>query len=298
MTAPIIRFDAVTKAYRFFSLEPLSFALEPGQVLGLVGPNGAGKSTTMRLLMGFVQPDAGEVRVLGHSMARDAALAKQDIGFIADDMRMFNNASLGWHMGFMASMYPGWDPRYAADLLRRFGLHPEQYGRQLSRGEHMKALLLLTLARRPRLIVLDEPTSGLDPVARHEVLGELMQVLKDEDRSILFSSHNTVDVERVCDQIAFIDRGRLVDLRDKESFLERWRRLQLDVPPGIELPRLQGVVEQTVQGHAATVITRDFQPRMPLVYEQVGARVHSVQRMSLDEIFVASVMHSREEGAR
>jgi len=297
MTVPAIRFGGAAKAYRFFRLEPLSFELEPGQVLGLVGPNGAGKSTPIRLLMGLIQPDAGTVELFGHSMANEAAVAKQTVGYVADDMRLYNNATLAWHMEFMASLYPRWDARYAADLVARFNLHPEQYGKQLSRGEQMKALILLMLARHPRLIVLDEPTSGLDPVARHEVLNELMQVLKEEDRSILFSSHNTIDVERICDQIAFIDRGRLVDLRDKESFLERWRRLQLDVADGFALPRLEGVVEQTVRGRTASVITQAFTPELPLTYERLGARVHSVQRLSLEEIFVASVMANRQEAA-
>jgi len=298
MTVPALRFCNVAKAYRFFRLEPLDLELEPGQVLGLVGPNGAGKSTTIRLLMGLVQPDAGTVEVFGQSMAREAALAKQSVGYVADDMRLYNNATLAWHMEFMSTLYPRWDARYAAQLVERFNLHPEQHGRQLSRGEQMKALILLVLARHPRLIVLDEPTSGLDPVARHEVLNELMQVLKEEDRSILFSSHNTIDVERICDQIAFIDRGRLVDLRDKESFLERWRRLQLDVADGFALPKLAGVVDQTVRGRTASVVTQAFDPELPLTYERLGARVHSVQRLSLEEIFVASVMASRAEGTR
>jgi len=298
MTVPAIRFENVTKSFRFFSLKPLSFELEPGQVLGLVGPNGAGKSTTIRLLMGLVQPDSGSVQVFGRSMSTESAKAKESVAFVADDMRLFNNATLAWHLEFMASMFPRWDARYAADLVKRFNLHPEQHGKQLSRGEQMKALIVLCLARHPRLIVLDEPTSGLDPVARHEVLNELMQVLKEEDRSILFSSHNTVDVERICDQIAFIDRGTLVDARDKETFLERWRRVQLDVGEGASLPKLAGVVEQTVHGRTANVITQEFTPELPLAYERLGARVHSVQRMSLEEIFVASVLASREEGAR
>ncbi|MET0291108.1 MAG: ABC transporter ATP-binding protein [Steroidobacteraceae bacterium] len=294
MNVPAIRFEAVTRAYRFFRLQPMSFELEAGQVLGLVGPNGAGKSTTIRLLMGLVQPDAGEVFALGHSMRREAAAAKADIGFVSDDMRLFGNASLGWHLAFMATLYPRWDERYARDLMKRFNLHTEQLPKQLSRGEHLKALLMLTLARHPRLIVLDEPTSGLDPVARHEMLVELMQVLKEEDRSILFSSHNTLDVERICDQIAFIDRGRLVDLRDKESFLESWRRVQVNVPEGVVLPSLPGVVEQKVEGRTATLVTRDFRPDLPAALGSAGAQVHSVQRLSLEEIFVTTVMSSRE----
>ena len=96
------------------------------------------------------------------------------------------------------------------------------------------------LARRPRLLVLDEPTSGLDPVARHEALAELMEVLKDDERSILFSSHNTLDVEQISDQITFIDRGRIVDSNDKEVFLDRWRRLSLDVARERAAPRAAG----------------------------------------------------------
>ena len=95
-------------------------------------------------------------------------------------------------------------------------------------------MLLLVLARRPRLLVLDEPTTGLDPVARHEMLAELMDVLRDERRAILFSSHNTQDVEQISDQITFIDRGRIIDSSDKETFLDRWRRLHLDVPSGVD----------------------------------------------------------------
>src|SRR5512140_3468475 len=124
MTVSAIRFEGVTKTYPFFRLAPLSFELPPGQVLGLVGPNGAGKSTTIRLLMGFIQPDAGAVEAFGHSMARDSALAKASIGYVADDMRMYNNATLDWHMRFMASVFPRWDARYAADLVKRFNLHP------------------------------------------------------------------------------------------------------------------------------------------------------------------------------
>ena len=94
-------------------------------------------------------------------------------------------------------------------------------------------MLLLVLARRPRLLMLDEPTTGLDPVARHEVLRELTDVMRDDRRSVLFSSHNTQDVEQISDQITFIDRGRIIDSRDKETFLDRWRRIRVELPSGI-----------------------------------------------------------------
>ena len=250
----------VRKAFRFFTLEDLSLDLEPGQIMGFVGPNGAGKSTTIRLLTGLLAPDAGEIRVLGHAMPEGQALAKRDIGFVSDEMRLFGHATLGWHMQFVASIYPGWDAQYAKTLVKRFNLRPEQNVSGLSSGEHVKAVLLLALARRPRLLILDEPTSGLDPVARHELLSEFMDVLRDEDRSILFSSHNTVDVERISDRITFIDRGRLVDSSDKEDFLERWRRIQLQLPAGATLPDLPHVVSRVVDGQFVTLTTNRFSP--------------------------------------
>ncbi len=121
-------------------------------------------------MTGLLAPDAGEIRVLGHAMPEDQAIAKRDIGFVSDDMRLFGHATLGWHMKFVASIYPGWDAQYAKTLVKRFNLRPEQNVSGLSSGEHVKAVLLLALARRPRLLILDEPTSGLDPVARHELL--------------------------------------------------------------------------------------------------------------------------------
>ena len=231
MNTPAVKFDGVEKSYPYFKLS-VGLEVPRGSIVGFVGPNGAGKSTTIRILMGLVHQDCGEVRVLDHPMPAEQADAKRDIGFASEDMKLYGYATLAWHMGFIESIYPGWDPAYAESLLCRFDLRPQQKIKGLSHGQSVKAALLLVLARRPRLLVLDEPTAGLDPVARHEVLAELMEVLADEDRTILFSSHNTLDIEQISDQITFIDRGRIIDSRDKETFLDRWRRVRLEVPEG------------------------------------------------------------------
>jgi ABC-2 type transport system ATP-binding protein len=296
--APIVEMRNVSRKYRFFTLDDISLELAAGQIMGLVGPNGAGKSTTIRILMGLVKPDRGEVRLFGHSMQTEQAIAKRNVGYVSDDMRLFGHATLEWHMKFVASIYPGWDAAYAASLLERFNLKPAQAIRGLSSGEHVKALLLLALARRPKLLVLDEPTTGLDPVARYELLTELMDVLKDESRSILFSSHNTADVERISDRITFIDRGRIVDSNDKEAFLDNWRRLRLDVPDGVTLPVPDGVVDASATARVATVTTRRYAPELHELYRNAGAVVQEVQRMTLEEIFVANVMASRKERVR
>jgi ABC-2 type transport system ATP-binding protein len=286
-----IEMRGVRKAYRFFTLDDVSLDVEPGQVVGFVGPNGAGKSTTLRLAMGMIAPDAGEIRVLGHEIPAAQAAAKRDVGFVSAEMRLLPHATLGWHMEFMRSIYPEWDGGYAAALVKRFNLRGEQNARSLSTGEHVKASLLLALARRPRLLILDEPTTGLDPVARHEVISEFMDVLRDESRSILFSSHNTVDVERISDRITFIDRGRIVDSANKEDFLDRWRRIQVQLPPGAVLPELPNIVHRETDGHFVTLTTNRFSEGLQKL---IGPHVTHVQRMNLEEIFVANVMHHRE----
>jgi ABC-2 type transport system ATP-binding protein len=290
-----VELSGVSKKYRYFTLEDIHLKLPRGQIMGFIGPNGAGKSTTIRILMGLVHQDAGEVRVLGHRMPAEQVAAKWDIGFASEDMRLYDSMALDWHMSFMQSIYPNWDASYAQILLKRFGLRAEQKMKGFSHGQRVKAALLLVLARKPQLLVLDEPTTGLDPVARHEILRELTGVMADEGRSILFSSHNTQDVEQISDQITFIDRGRIIDSMDKETYLDRWRRLRLEVPLGVELPPLPGIVGVQRQGRLAVATSNAFVPDLAHAYEYTGVRVQSIESMTLEEIFVANVEHSREE---
>jgi ABC-2 type transport system ATP-binding protein len=289
-----VHFEAVSKQYPLFKLDNIDLELPAGSVMGFIGANGAGKSTTIRILMGLVHHDKGHVKVLGHSMPAEQAAAKLDIGFVSEDMRLYGAASLTWHMEFVRSMYPRWDQLYAETLLRRFDLKPQQRIKGLSHGQRVKAALLLALARRPRLLVLDEPTTGLDPVARHEVLGELMAVLADEERTILFSSHNTQDVEQISDHITFIDRGRILDSDDKETFLDRWRRLRLVLPEDTALPHLPGVINVGGSSRLPVLTTNRFDPAMLSVCQDLGATVQAIDSMTLEEIFVTSVQYRRE----
>lgn len=290
-----VEMTGVGKAYQFFSLEGIDLRVPRGEIMGLIGPNGAGKSTTIRILMGLVHQEAGDVRVLGHRMPAEQVAAKWEIGFASEDMRLYDAMTVGWHLSFMQSIFPTWDAPYAQLLLKRFGLRAEQKVKGLSHGQRVKAALLLVLARKPKLLVLDEPTTGLDPVARHEILRELTEVMRDEGRSVLFSSHHTQDIEQISDQITFIDRGRIIDSMDKEMYLDRWRRLRLEVPQGVELPALPGVIDVRQEGRLAIATSNAFRSDLANAYENSGARVQGIETMTLEEIFVANVEHSREE---
>ncbi len=260
MTDLAIDLNGVGKSYRYFTLDNIQLQVPSGTIMGLIGPNGAGKSTTIRILMGLLHQDCGEVRVLGHRMPAEQVAAKWDIGFASDDMRLYESLTLGWHMNFIQSIYPKWDAAYAKLLLKRFGLHAEQKIKGFSHGQRTNATLLLILARRPKLLVLDEPTTGLDPVARHEILRELTDVMADENRTILFSSHNTQDVEQISDRITFIDRGHIIDSMDKEAYMDRWRRLRLEIPAGVEMPALPGIIGIKRSGRLAVAISNEFVP--------------------------------------
>jgi ABC-2 type transport system ATP-binding protein len=281
--------SGIHKRYPHFELRDIDLSLAEGQIMGLVGVNGAGKTTLLRILTGLARPDSGSVRVLGHDMPGGQVAAKRDIGFAAEDMRLYKNFSLRWHMDLVRAIYPQWDEAYANELLRRFDLRAEQKLCGYSHGQRVKALLMLNLARRPRLLLLDEPTTGLDPVARAEVLDALADVLRDEARSVLFSSHNTHDVERLADTISFLHGGRLLASHDKDTFLDEWRRILCQgewTPDPREWPELAAVRRN---GSMLELKVRGFDEDLPQRLQAKGLVVQSLHPMNLEDIFVTTV---------
>jgi len=288
MTASI-SLRGVQKKYADFALQDIDLELPEGQIMGLVGVNGAGKSTLLRILMGLIKADSGEVEIRGHRLPDEQVAAKRDIGYASEDMRLYKGKTLRWHMDFIRSIYPGWDEAYAAELLQRFDLRSHQAMLGFSHGQRVKALLLLILARRPKLLLLDEPTTGLDPVARSEVLGALAEVLRDEDRSVLFSSHNTGDVEQLSDSITFIHQGRLVASQDKESFLDNWRRVICQGTWQDSLGALPGVASARNNGSIIELKVGQFSEEILQRLRHLGLTVKSVEPMNLEDIFVTSI---------
>lgn len=291
---PVIQMSAVSKHYPHFQLQGLNLTLPAGEIMGLVGVNGAGKSTTIRILLGLIQADQGEVDVLGYRLPQQQVAAKRQIGYASEDMRLYKTKDLQWHMDFIASIFPAWDPVYASHLLQKFNLRADQPIAGFSHGQRVKASLLLLLARRPDLLILDEPTTGLDPVARTEVLEELAEILRDEQRSVLFSSHNTHDVEQLSDTITFLHDGRLLASQDTESFLNNWRCIRCQ--GAIETSNIQfpNLVEVRRNGSIINLKVDNFREESLAALKAQGLELLDVARMSLEEIFIASV----RKGAR
>ena len=244
--------------------------------------------------MGLITPEKGSVSVLGHQIPQQQTLAKANIGFVSEDMRLYKNATLGWHMNLIQQIFPDqWDNQYAKNLLSKFDLNCDQKLKGMSHGQRVKSNLLLMFARKPKLLIFDEPTTGLDPVARKEVLNEMMVVLNDEERSILFSSHNTHDIEQLSDQITFVDRGSIVSSNDKESFIENWRRIRLHTDSNHKISINRHIKEVVQQGRNTTLTVYQYDQSMLSQWTNQGATVKQVEYMSLEEIFVAEVEAKR-----
>ncbi|HEX7814024.1 ABC transporter ATP-binding protein [Dyella sp.] len=284
-----IALHGVRKQYGEFALHDVALTLPLGQVMGLVGVNGAGKSTLMRLLVGLVRADSGTVDVLGKPMPDAQVEVKQQIGYASDDIRLYRGQSLRWHMDLIGQIYPAWDETYAQDLLSRFDLRASQKLGGFSHGQRVKALLLLIFARHPRLLLLDEPTTGLDPVARAEVLGALADVLRDEERSVLFSSHNTADIEQLADSITFLHGGRVVASDDRESFLDRWRRILCRGSIDTWLGEDPGIASIRESAPFIEIKTHAFDESFLHGLRHRGLEIVSVEPMALEDIFVTTV---------
>ena len=295
MNPMAIEVEGLCKSYRFFDLQNIALRLARGTIMGLIGPNGAGKSTTIRILMGLVHQDRGEVQVLGHRMPDEQIAAKWDIGFASEDMRLYGAMTLGWHMDSMQSLYESWDSGYAQLLLKRFGLRAEQKIKGLSHGQRVKAALLLVFARRPKLLVLDEPTTGLDPVARHEILRELRRShgRRRPQRLVLFAEHAGRGANF---RLHNVHRpGPDHRFNGQRGISKSMAPLATGSPGRSCIACVSGNYRYQADGPAGGGDRQRIRARSSQCVEGSGARVHAVENMTLEEIFVANVEHSREE---
>lgn len=290
---PLIEVSGLIKKFPNFTLGPIDCSLMPGEVLGLIGPNGAGKSTLLKLLMGFMQADAGTITMLGKSNIHTEPSIKQHIAYFSEDMRLYSGKTLLWHMQFFAKGFTEWDPVFAKQLAQRFELDIKQDCAHFSLGQRIKALLVLALARKPKVLIFDEPSTGLDPVARFELTATLFDVLLGDEVGLIFSSQYTQDVERLADRIAFIDQGRLISLEEKDTYLEKWRSLTLASAPTAPLP--DGMYTMMHGFSKQVIVDTQYTPQREKLLTTQGLGVVHSQPLSLEEIFIQQTLITRSE---
>lgn len=221
-----IEIRELSKSYKNFSLDRLSLDLPSGCILGLIGENGAGKSTTIKLLLGMIKPDSGNAKVLGVDIHDDLRQVKEEIGVVLDEPGLAYNLTAKNVDRIMSCIYKNWSHEEFSSLIRRLDLPEDKTYGDFSRGMKMKLGLAIALAHKPRLLLLDEATSGLDPVVRDDVADLLLEFTRDEGHSVLISSHIVSDLEKVCDYIAFLHKGKLMLLEEKDELLTEYGLLQ------------------------------------------------------------------------
>ena len=232
-----IEIKGLEKRYDGFQLGSFDLTLPSGCIMGLVGENGAGKSTTIKLIMNAIGRDAGEISVLGVDN-RSAGFrdVKEDIGVVLDEA-YFPEVMSARNVGkVMALTYKNWDAAAFEGYLKKFSLAPDKIFKDYSRGMRMKLAIAAALSHGAKLLILDEATSGLDPMARDELLDIFNDFTRDENCSILLSSHIVSDLEKICDYIAFLHRGKLVLCEEKDRLLEEYALIRLPEERLRELP--------------------------------------------------------------
>lgn len=192
-----------------FSLEIPHWAAGPGQVIGIVGPNGAGKTTLLESLAGLRAVTRGRLAVFGHDPWTKPVQVRSALGFMSDDMPLFP-MRVGALLHMASGYYPSWSPPLVERLLARLEVDPTRKVHELSRGEGTRVRLLLAMAFQPRLLVLDEPATGLDLSGRRALLESVLDVVRDPERTVIVSSHQLSDVERIADRLLVSSGGRVV----------------------------------------------------------------------------------------
>lgn len=218
-----IELSHVNKDFGGFAIRDLTLTVPAGTICGLVGENGAGKSTTIRLLMNALRMDSGAARVLGVDSTSPEFLAvKQDVSVVLDEA-YFPEALTAAQVGkLMEKTYVRWDQTQYEGYLNRFSLPRKQQFKDFSRGMRMKLAISVALSHQAKLLILDEATAGLDPIVRDEVLDLFNDFTREEDHSVLLSSHILSDLEKLCDHIAFLHQGELLFCAEKDRMLETY----------------------------------------------------------------------------
>ena len=212
----------LTKSYPGFTLDNLNLTLPSGCIMGLIGENGAGKSTTIKLILDMIHKDSGSIIILGKDNTDSIELTKEDIGVVMDEVGIPECLTVKQVGNVMKNTFRNWDDAEYARLVQKLALPDKKQFKEFSRGMKMKLGIAIALSHDAKLLILDEATAGLDPVVRDEVVEMLSDFTRDENHSILISSHIVSDLEKLCDYIAFIHKGKLLLCEEKDQLLAEY----------------------------------------------------------------------------
>lgn len=219
----ILKVIGLQKNYKTFSLKDVSFELKKGYIMGFIGVNGAGKTTTLKAILNMIKKDGGQVQIFGEDFSKNELRLKKDIGHMFGGVDFYTKRKLKTITQVVKRFYSNWDDNVYESYKKRFDLDHDKKIAELSSGMKIKYSLALALSHGAKLFILDEPTSGLDPVARDDLLEIFQELVEDGEKSILFSTHITSDLEKCADYITYINKGRIVASSSEDDFINSFR---------------------------------------------------------------------------
>ncbi len=290
----LIETQGLTKSYNgTAALQGLDLAVPRGAICGFLGRNGAGKTTTLKLLLGMLRRDGGEIRLFGQPVESEAASvsARRRIGFVSEEKELYPFMTVGQTIAFTRPFYPNWRRDLEEKYLRLFRLPLDRAVTKLSKGMRTQLMLLLAMARGAELLLMDEPTSGLDPVMTEEILQTLADLAATDGTTIFFSSHQLAEVEQICDRVCLIDEGKSVIDGVLDDLKMHYRRILLvfDGEPPRELETLAGVDHLRRRGRTASLLAHKDVEDLAERARQLAPCSLEIKQVTLKELFLDHV---------
>lgn len=277
-----IEIKGLVKKFSDFKLGPIDLNIPKGTIVGYIGQNGAGKSTTIKLLLGLLNKDSGEIKILGEADYNNIKL-KDKIGVVFDDLFIPEEMTLIDVEKFCSKIYSKWNKEAFYQLKERFNLSKKQIIKNYSRGMKMKLSMAIALSHNAKLLILDEATSGLDPIVREEILDLLLDFMQDENHTILISSHILSDLEKVADYIAFINDGKILFFETKDELKENYGICALSNY------EIKNIDEEAIVGRRVHSFGQEL-----LVKKQLVPSGLKLQKPSIEDIMIYFVKGDRK----
>jgi ABC-2 type transport system ATP-binding protein len=288
MNEPILRLDRLQKNFGAKEvLRGIDLDLPAGTVLGLLGSNGSGKTTLIKCALGLLRPTFGSATILGENSWDLSADAKARLGYVPQEVTSYPWMRVRQVIAYTAAFYPRWNQPFVDELCRRWHVPLEDRAGALSTGQLQTVGIILALGHEPELLILDEPVASLDPAARRQFLRTLLEMLDGQERTVLFSTHITSDLERVASRVAILGDGKIRFHGELDDLKDRVKRLRItarhDLPSSFAVP---GALRCEVAGAQATVSVADFDERLVADMRTTWDADVSVYDLNLEEIFV------------